>query len=128
MTERTSRAERMARPHIHDVIKTVAEEHGACIRPVQLRKTNLDTGQAEQILVPCRPRSGRCAHHARSAPRPCTRSSAGKAGTSRTSRSHRPARPTTTSGGSRPPWLICTLVRIVAERMRWKQALDQARR
>ena len=50
---RTTRAERMARPRLSDVIKAVAEEHGACIRPVQLRKTNLDTGQAEQVLIPC---------------------------------------------------------------------------
>src|SRR5262249_25635376 len=50
---RTTRAERMACPHIRDVIKTVAADHGACTRPVQLRKTNLDTGEVEQILVPC---------------------------------------------------------------------------
>jgi hypothetical protein len=43
----------MARPRLTDVIKAVAEEHGACIRPLQLRKTNLDTGQAEQVLIPC---------------------------------------------------------------------------
>jgi hypothetical protein len=53
MTERTTRAERMSRPHIRDVIRAVAEEHGACPRPVQLRKTNLDTGQTEQVLIPC---------------------------------------------------------------------------
>jgi hypothetical protein len=53
MTERTTRAERMARPHIRDVIRAVAEEHGACPRPVQLRKTSLDTGEAEQVLIPC---------------------------------------------------------------------------
>jgi hypothetical protein len=53
MTDRSTRAERMARPHIRDVIKSVAEEHGACTRPVQLRKTNLDTGQVDQVLVPC---------------------------------------------------------------------------
>jgi len=43
----------MTRPHLREVIKSVAEEHGACIRPVQLRKTNIDTGQAEQVLIPC---------------------------------------------------------------------------
>src|SRR6267154_5804753 len=53
MTGRTTRADRMARPHLREVIKSVAEEHGACIRPVQLRKTSMDTGQAEQVLVPC---------------------------------------------------------------------------
>ena len=31
----------------------LAVEHGACIRPVQLRRTNLDTGAVEQVLVPC---------------------------------------------------------------------------
>ena len=51
---RTTRAERMARPRLSEVIKAVAEEHGACIRPVQLRKTNLDTGAVEQVLIPCR--------------------------------------------------------------------------
>ncbi len=53
MTERTTRAERLARPHIRDVIRAVAEEHGACPRPVQLRKTNLATGEVEQVLIPC---------------------------------------------------------------------------
>ena len=53
-TGRTTRAERMAQPRLSEVIKAVAEEHGACIRPVQLRKTNLDTGQTEQVLIPCR--------------------------------------------------------------------------
>src|SRR5215471_6543818 len=53
MTDRTTRAERMARPHIRDVAQAVAEEHGACPRPIQLRKTNLDTGETEQVLVPC---------------------------------------------------------------------------
>src|SRR5215467_9418473 len=53
MTDRTTRAERMARPHIRDVAQAVAEEHGACPRPIQLRKTNLDTGETEQVLIPC---------------------------------------------------------------------------
>jgi hypothetical protein len=50
---RTTRADRMAQPLLHEVIQAVAEEHGACIRPVQLRKTNLDNGHAEQVLIPC---------------------------------------------------------------------------
>jgi hypothetical protein len=49
----TTRAERMSRPHLREVITAVAEEHGACIRPIQLRKTNIDTGQTEQVLIPC---------------------------------------------------------------------------
>jgi hypothetical protein len=35
------------------VVKAVALDYGACIRPVQLRKTNLDTGEVEQVLIPC---------------------------------------------------------------------------
>ena len=50
---RVSRAERLTMPVAHDVVRDVAVEHGACIRPVQLRRRNLDTGQVEQVLVPC---------------------------------------------------------------------------
>src|SRR5262249_32438023 len=53
MADRKTRAERMARPHIHDVIRAVAEEHGACTRPVQLRKTSLATDEVEQVIIPC---------------------------------------------------------------------------
>ena len=31
----------------------LAESSGGCIRPVQLRRTDIDTGQVEQVLVPC---------------------------------------------------------------------------
>ena len=40
-------------PLAREVVKDLAVEHGACIRPVQLRRTNLDTGTVEQVLVPC---------------------------------------------------------------------------
>src|SRR5262245_31674566 len=40
-------------PLARDVIIDLAVEHGACIRPVQLRRTNLDTGQVDHVLVPC---------------------------------------------------------------------------
>ena len=40
-------------PLAREVVHDLAVEHGACIRPVQLRRTNLDTGDVEQILVPC---------------------------------------------------------------------------
>src|SRR5215469_11733687 len=50
---RASRAERMAMPLVRDVVREVAVEHGACIRPIQLRRRNVDTGQVEQVLVPC---------------------------------------------------------------------------
>jgi hypothetical protein len=50
---RRTRAERLAMPLAREVVKDLAVEHGACIRPVQLRRTNLDTGAVEQVLVPC---------------------------------------------------------------------------
>ncbi len=50
---RPTRAERLAMPLAREVVKDLAVEHGACIRPVQLRRTNLDTGAVEQVLVPC---------------------------------------------------------------------------
>jgi hypothetical protein len=43
----------MATPLARDVVRDLAVEHGACIRPVQLRRTNLDTGEVDQVLVPC---------------------------------------------------------------------------
>ena len=52
-TVRTTRAQRMAMPLAREVVKDLAVEHGACIRPIQLRRTNLDTGEADTVLVPC---------------------------------------------------------------------------
>ena len=52
-TARTTRAQRLAMPLAREVVYDLAVEHGACIRPVQLRRTNLDTGEVEQVLVPC---------------------------------------------------------------------------
>ncbi len=40
-------------PLAREVVRDLAVEHGACIRPIQLRRTNLDTGQVDQVLVPC---------------------------------------------------------------------------
>src|SRR6266567_8492557 len=40
-------------PLARDVVKELAIEHGACLRPVQLRRTDLATGQTEPVLVPC---------------------------------------------------------------------------
>jgi hypothetical protein len=51
---RRTRAERLAMPLARDVVKDLAVEHSACIRPVQLRRTNLNTGVVDQVLVPCR--------------------------------------------------------------------------
>ena len=53
MTPRTTRAQRLAMPLARDVLRDLAAEHGGCIRPVQLRRTDLHTGQIEQVLVPC---------------------------------------------------------------------------
>ena len=50
---RTTRAQRMAMPLARDVVKDLAVENGACIRPVQLRRINNDTGETETVLVPC---------------------------------------------------------------------------
>ena len=50
---RTTRAERMAMPLARQVVKDLAAEHGACLRPVQLRRTDIDTGHIEQVLIPC---------------------------------------------------------------------------
>ena len=50
---RASRAERMAMPLAREVVREVAVEHRACIRPIQLRRRNVDTGEVEQVLVPC---------------------------------------------------------------------------
>ena len=53
MTGTTTRADRMAQPTARDAVRAVAENHGACLRPVQLRRTNTDTGQVDQVLIPC---------------------------------------------------------------------------
>jgi hypothetical protein len=53
MTERQTRTQRLTMPLARDVVKDLAIEHGGCIRPVQLRRTDLDTGQVTQVLVPC---------------------------------------------------------------------------
>ena len=59
-TGKTTRAQRMAMPLARDVVKDIAISHGGCIRPVQLRRTDLTTGETEQVLVPVRahPRLG----------------------------------------------------------------------
>ena len=69
-TTRTTRVERMAMPLARQVVRDLAVEHGACIRPIQLRRTNLDTGETGQVLVPCGHTLGHvcpsCAERARS--------------------------------------------------------------
>src|ERR1019366_7694171 len=53
MTQPGTRAQRLAMPLARDVVRELAVEHGGCVRPVQLRRTDLETGHAEQVLVPC---------------------------------------------------------------------------
>ena len=54
MTEpRTTRAERMTMPLARDSIRKIAEACGGCLRPVQLRRTDTETGQIEQVMIPC---------------------------------------------------------------------------
>jgi hypothetical protein len=53
MTLRTTRAQRLAMPLARDVVRELAVTHGGCVRPVQLRRTDIATGQVEQVLVPC---------------------------------------------------------------------------
>src|ERR1700753_1899936 len=51
--ERKTRAERLAMPLARDMVKDLALQNGACIRPVQLRRTDTATGQTDPVLVPC---------------------------------------------------------------------------
>jgi hypothetical protein len=52
-TTKTTRAQRLTMPLAREVVRDLAVESGACIRPVQLRRRNLDTDEVEQVLVPC---------------------------------------------------------------------------
>jgi hypothetical protein len=45
MTQRTTRAQRLAMPLARHVVRELAVSHGGCVRPVQLRRTDLQTGQ-----------------------------------------------------------------------------------
>jgi hypothetical protein len=53
MTPRTTRADRLAHPTARDAVRSVAEAHGACLRPVQVRRINTETGETDQVLIPC---------------------------------------------------------------------------
>ncbi|SIO90638.1 replication initiator [Nocardiopsis sp. JB363] len=52
-TGKSTRAERLAQPLAREVAEQVAADHGVCIRPVSLRRTNITTGATEVIDVPC---------------------------------------------------------------------------
>jgi len=53
MTAPQTRAGRAATPLARDSIRKIAEATGGCLRPVQLRRTDTVTGQAEQVMIPC---------------------------------------------------------------------------
>src|ERR1700728_1654528 len=53
MNPRPTRTQRLAMPLARDVVRDLAAENGGCIRPVQLRRTDLQTGQTEPVLIPC---------------------------------------------------------------------------
>ena len=48
-----SRAARMMLPRSADVLKDLATDYGVCLRPISMRRTDLDTGQTEVIDLPC---------------------------------------------------------------------------
>ncbi|WP_150255115.1 replication initiator [Nocardiopsis deserti] len=52
-TGKSTRAERLAQPLAREVAEQVAADHGVCIRPVSLRRTDIATGATEVIDVPC---------------------------------------------------------------------------
>ena len=45
MTGRQTRAERAAHPLARDSMRKIAESLGGCLRPVQLRRTDIVTGE-----------------------------------------------------------------------------------
>jgi hypothetical protein len=48
-----SRAARLALPRAVDALKDLAIDHGVCIRPIALRRTDLTTGKTELVDLPC---------------------------------------------------------------------------
>src|SRR4051794_20271812 len=48
-----SRADRARRPHARDVLRETAVEFGVCVRPLAMRRVNLDTGEVEIVDLPC---------------------------------------------------------------------------
>jgi hypothetical protein len=48
-----SRADRMSKPLATDTLRSLAENHGVCVRPLAIRRTDTHTGQTEIVEVPC---------------------------------------------------------------------------
>jgi hypothetical protein len=53
MSGHQTRAERAACPLARDAIRKIAEASGGCLRPVQLRRTDTQTGETVPVMVPC---------------------------------------------------------------------------
>ena len=53
MTGRQTRTDRAAYPLARDSIRKIAEASGGCLRPVQLRRTDTQTGKTVSVIVPC---------------------------------------------------------------------------
>ncbi|HEX2323078.1 MAG TPA: replication initiator [Streptosporangiaceae bacterium] len=49
----TAPASKLTGPQARAALRQVTQDRGGCIRPVQFRRTNLDTGEVTQILIPC---------------------------------------------------------------------------
>jgi hypothetical protein len=48
-----SRIDRARQPRARDVLRDTAVEFGVCVRPVLLRRTDLDTGETETVELDC---------------------------------------------------------------------------
>ncbi|HUK72562.1 MAG TPA: replication initiator [Streptosporangiaceae bacterium] len=53
MTETSASTGRARPPLAREVVLDLAVQHGGCIRPVQVRRTDLASGETEQVLIPC---------------------------------------------------------------------------
>src|SRR5262249_7243255 len=53
MTEPATRPALVASPLACEALRQLTQDRGGCIRPVQLRRTNLETGEVTQVLIPC---------------------------------------------------------------------------
>ena len=53
MTGRQTRTDRAAYPLARDSIRKIAEASGGCLRPVQLRRIDTQTGKTMSVMVPC---------------------------------------------------------------------------
>ncbi|MGW9210643.1 replication initiator [Embleya sp. NPDC055664] len=49
----STRAERARMPLAREVVRAVAQEHGVCVRPIALRRTDVVTGETTVVDVPC---------------------------------------------------------------------------